>query len=419
MRVRNAILATLLAALYGCAGCDDVPEGAVQDCNPQVAVTARTDLLFVIDDSGSMAGEQAELAANLSEFIDTLLTTSAAALDLHVGVTNTSVTNYSGNPDTYGLAAGGDPFRGVPGTPYPAGAIVAIEQDPNGVGTAGHFLWGRQYDPANLTSTWGGLRMLSSGPTLAQDFKANVLQGKWGAGKEQPLRAMRLAVEKMAVGQVNAGFRRPGARLAVVFITDEDDCSESAPPYEGTSQTNCQSETLKFDGSFDPLGDFVTLLDTTVGGEPFVAVIAGFDPATPTLEPTGCSSGTSASLQPPTRFDAFLTRLDATHAGRTHKDSICRDYASSLAAIAEKLIPQRILLSEAPADYRMLVVNVVRADGSVTPCGTPALAGTPETATAPVVFTPPQAGAPASLSFQNACKLAGHDRVDLQIVCVR
>jgi hypothetical protein len=398
--LRTAVASTLLAALAGCAGCDDVPADALEDCNPQIAVSARTDLLVIIDDSGSMAGEQVELAQNLSDFIDTLVTTSAAALDLRVGVTNTSIARYDGSS-----AYDDDPgFPGSPGTPYPAGALVAIEQGANGDGLSGHFVWG--FDPSVGTSTWGGLRILSSGPLLAQDFKANVLHGDWGSGKEQPLAAMRMAIEKAAPGGVNAGFRRSGARLAVVIITDEDDCSESAPPYEGTSQANCASQTNK-DQNFDALADFVTLLDTTVGGEPLVAVIAGFDPAT--LDPTGCSSGTSASIQDPTRLDDFVAALDATHPGRTHKDSICNDYGPALAAIADKLVPQRIFLDEVPADPDMLVPRVVRADGSVQTCVT----GTD------VVFAGPQAGAPASLTFRNACTLRSRDRVDIQIVCAR
>jgi hypothetical protein len=406
MKTRIATLAAALAVLSGCA-CDAPPDAALEKCSQSAvfAGSVATDILFVIDDSGSMAGEQADLAQNLYDFIDLLLTTSAVTLDLHVGVTNASVTAYSGGSGSYGLQnPAGDPFPGAAGTPYPAGAIVAIEQDGTGAGIPGSFVWG--FDPSAGTSTWGGLRILSSGPTLGQDFKANVLQGDWGSGKEQPLAAMRLAIEKSGAGGVNAGFRRPGARLAVVIVTDEDDCSESQPPYEGTNQTNCQSQTNK-DQNFDPLADFVTLLDTTVGGEPLVAVIAGFDPAT--LDPTGCSSGGSSSFQSPTRLNAFVAALDATHPGRTHKDSICNQYGPALTAIAEKLVPQRILLDEAPADPNMLAVKVVRADGSTQVC----------TQGTDVVFAPPQAGAPASLTFQNACRLAGHDRVDINIVCVR
>lgn len=417
LRTRTAIIPAVLAALSGCASCDSVPAAAVNDCNPQIVVSARTDILFIIDDSGSMAGEQAELAANLSDFIEALLTTSAVNLDLHVGVTNTSVTNYVGGAAQYGANnAAGAAFPGIANTPYPAGALVAILQDPEGVGSAGRFNWA--FDPFVSTSTWRGLRILSNGPTLGADFKANALQGDWGNGKEQPLAALRLALEKSGPGGVNAGFRRPGARLAVVIITDEDDCSESSGPYDMTSQTSCANETYKAT-RLDALAPLVATLDASDGGPPFVAVIAGFDPTSaPTLAPTGCTSGSTSSLQDPTRLDEFLTYLGSTHPNRVYKDSICNDFGPSLLAIAQKLVPQQILLEQEPADWRMLVASVVRSDGSVDPCRI-ALEGTSQAAAYEAVYTPSRPGVPATLRFQQGCQLAGHDRIDLRIICAR
>ena len=94
MRARTAIASTLLAALSGCAACDSVPAAAVTDCNAQVIPGgAATDILFVVDDSGSMTQNQVALAANLGTFVDQLLA-SPVPLDVHLGVTNTSVEDY-------------------------------------------------------------------------------------------------------------------------------------------------------------------------------------------------------------------------------------------------------------------------------------------------------------------------------------
>jgi type IV pilus biogenesis protein CpaD/CtpE len=52
--LRTALLAAVLAAFAGCGGCDTVPTEAIQDCS-QSAVFAghvKTDILFVVDDSG-------------------------------------------------------------------------------------------------------------------------------------------------------------------------------------------------------------------------------------------------------------------------------------------------------------------------------------------------------------------------------
>ncbi len=228
MRARTALAATLLAGLAGCASCDSVPHDAVVDCNAQiVAGGAATDILFVIDDSGSMTNKQQALADNLSAFIDALVA-SPVALDLRVGVTNTSIDDYPSstppNRTSYGSAYGGVAYPGPPGTPFPAGTLVAIEQDALGTGQFGHFMWGSAFDPAHLTSTWGGPRILSSGPALARDFKANVHQGDWGSGKEQPLRAMRASLDAtMVTTSLNFGFLRSGARLGVIILPDEDD----------------------------------------------------------------------------------------------------------------------------------------------------------------------------------------------------
>jgi hypothetical protein len=410
MRLRLAIASTLLAAVAGCA-CDAVPDGAVTDCDALVTPgVAATDLLFVVDDSGSMAGEQEELAQNLTAFIQALLG-SPVELDLRIGVTNTSVTAFDGTAGSY-------PTSPAPaGTPYPAGTFVAVE-DAGGVVTPGAFAW----DPGTFgtaTGGWGGPRLLSSAElpeaALERFFRANVQVGTRGSGKEQPLAAMRLALEKTRAGDVNDGFRRPGARLAVVLITDEDDCSETAAPFDVVDNAGCHTAAFKTT-RLDPLADFVSFLDTTVGGAPIVAVVAGFDPAT--LDPTGCAAaGGTSSSDDPTRLDALLGLLEAAHPGRTFKDSICASFGPPLLSIASMIIPQTMPLEAAPADWRMLAVSVERG-GSSVPCRL-AAAGSPEAASADAVFTPPQPGAASTLTFQRSCTLGVGDRVGIRIVCVR
>jgi hypothetical protein len=412
MRIRTALLATALAALSGCAGCDSVPDDAVTDCDAQIAPGgAATDILFVVDDSGSMSQEQEELAANLGAFIDALVN-APVRLDVRVGVTNTSVHGFApANQTTYAPAS---PSAGVP---YPAGTIVAVVQDPEGVGSAGKLVYG--WDPAKATTTWGGARILSNGPNLTRDFKANVLQGISGSGKEQPLAAMALALGKASnVGDPNFGFLRAGARLAVVILTDEDDCSS---PLGSVTNDTCRTS-----GSLYPLADYVTTLAAvaeTAGTEPpIVALIAGYDAAGNLDACRGADfvppTATSA-LSQPTRLNAFLAELDAASPGvdRTHKDSICRNFGPALLDIANRIIPQTVPLEQAPTDWRMLAVAVDRG-GTTVPCRL-ALSGSTDEATADAVYLPPQSGAAATLTFQHACRLAVGDRVDLRIVCAR
>lgn len=422
IRSRTIAAAAALAALAGCAGCDHVPNDAVTDCSAQVVPgVASADILFVIDDSGSMTDKQQALADNLATFIDALLG-SAITLDVRIGVTNTSVNDYGSSPRTsYGANAvpSGAPYPGPAGAPFPAGRLVAIEQDASGVGQFGHFKWGTAYDPAHLTSVWSEPRVLSGGADLARDFKANVHQGEWGSSQEQPLLAMRLALDAASSPSgANAGLLRGGSRLAVVILTDEDDCSDSSGGNAIYSDSNCHGRNVD-DPAFDSLSEFVSYLDTTIGaasGEPpVVAVIAGFD--TSTGAPTGCSGSLSAPT-PPRRLGAFVDRLDAAHPGRTLERSICQPFGAALVQIASVIIPQTMPLEQAPADWRMLAVLVNRASGSSVGCRL-AEAGTAAASTADAVFTPPQAGAQASISFQNACRLGVGDRVTLNIVCAR
>ena len=414
VRLRTVAAAAVLAALAGCAGCDTVPPDAVTDCNAQIVPgSAATDILFVIDDSGSMTPKQEKLAAELGTFIDQLLS-SAIALDVNIGVTNTSVDEYGADASTFGATAySGATFPGPRGTPYPAGAIEAIWQDPSGVGSAAQFLWGSVYDPVNGVSTWGGPRILSSGSMshalLAQNFKANVLQGRWGSGKEQPLRAMALALKRAGAGGLNFPFQRAGARLAVVILTDEDDCSDSAPPLV-TSDATCHNSANW--GQLDPLPDYISTL-TELDTEPIVAVIGEYVGTTPQVCETGpFPSGPPA---PPARLDKFLSTLDpsGTHSLRA---SLCDAFGPTLLKVAQMIIPQTLPLKQSPADPRMMVVSVVKPSGTVVACPMQP-AGSAAAGSAGVVYTPAPPGGYPTLTFQNACHLDLGDKIDIKILC--
>ena len=87
---RPGALLALLAALA--LACESVPSDAVTRCEATRVVPAavKTDILFVIDDSGSMDEEQANLRDNLSAFIDALVA-APIANEFQIGVTTTSV----------------------------------------------------------------------------------------------------------------------------------------------------------------------------------------------------------------------------------------------------------------------------------------------------------------------------------------
>jgi hypothetical protein len=397
-----ATLAVLAAALA--AGCDRVPRNAIESCSQEARVLpAQTDLLVVVDDSNSMDAEQENLRQNLADFI-AALAESPVPNDFRIAVTTTDVHNTHGMSPAYPYWV--PPFDSYGyEVPFPQGALVAV--DPGAL--TDPALRGKLvYDQAD---GFGGARILS--PTQEATFEANVLVGVLGSDKEEPLRAVELALTDRIADGANAGFLRPGARLGIIVLTDEDDCSERVAigqPLAGGTNELCHDPAVKATG-LESLADFRAFLDGPIAGEardPVVAVIAGFDPDT--LAPTGCAT----SYDAPTRLASLLDDLGEE---RSFRGSICdRSFGPSLTAIADLLVPQTVPIAGAPPDARMLLVSVERRDGSTVRCPV-AAAGAAGSAQAGAVYVPPQAGRGPTLTFQGICRLRSGDRVRLAIVC--
>jgi len=408
---KRALLLVLLGAVPACSSCDSVPADALTSCQATQVVpeAVQTDILFVIDDSRSMSEEQANLAANLGAFIDTLAA-SPVKNEFRIGVTNSSVEDFDLARKSYG----GGPSAGIP---YPAGALVAIETDAKGNAISGSLI----YDASAYVQTggWGGNRILDKGsPTLIRDFKANVRVGLDGTGKEQLFRAARLALSDRLL-DANAGFLRDGARLAVIFVTDEDDCSDGADP-RATSNDECHAQAVKDADPpvLDTVDGFASFLLGPVGGEMrdvAVGVIAGFDPAT--LVPSCGDSALCQNTVCATAFDGaerFAALSTALGPARAQLGSICdASFRDSLTRFATSLTPSTMPLSGAPADWRMLLVSVTKANGTVVPCSV----GPEGTAGVDALYSAPRLGRQAQITFQNVCKLDLGDRIDVRVVC--
>lgn len=406
MRTRGIAIAAL-AALSGCGAIDSVPAGAVTECQVETLVpgAVKTDILFVVDDSGSMNVEQDNLAANFQSFIDEL-SASTAKDEFQIGITTTSVDrNVAG---TGGVTTVSSTFAastnecavGHPntGNSYPAGALVAVDAS------------GRQ-----IASGPG--RILAAGSaTLTQDFIRNIRVGVCGSGKEQGLRAARLALSEPLLSGANAGFLRPGAKLAVIVVSDDDDCSD---PGDGQGHPLVQpdQEGATCEQHAESVDDFFQFLEGPIGGEVrdvVVAAIASVDPTS--LQPAVCTvpnrTPAGSSEFGATRYADLIGRLGpkATIA------SICSaSFADTLKQIAGLIASQTIPLSGTPADWRLLDVSVERAGGGATACVVSDGAG----AGADALYIPPGSGRPAQLTFQNACQLDVGDQVHVQVLCAR
>lgn len=128
----------------------------------------------------------------------------------------------------------------------------------------------------------------------AQDLRCVAVVGTAGCGFEQPLEAMLKAVTtstaplRFVGGSVghgdgaNAGFLEPGGVLAVLLVTDEDDCSardaELFNPGSGTFSGELNLRCHDYPGALHPTERYVAGLIDAVGGDPgrvVFSVIAG------------------------------------------------------------------------------------------------------------------------------------------------
>lgn len=205
MRIRQALVATVIAG--GVGGCVDRPVASVSPVQGKVETKdlpsnpeRDADILFLIDSSLSMVAEQSSLKANFPKFMDVLQTIEGGLPNVHVGVAT---------PDLGQKATDGTnsvPVQGCSGV----GLDGALRTAPS---VTGSFIIDEE-------SSGGGRNTNYSG-TLGAAFGELANVGTGGCGIEQHLGA----VERALTNPVNSGFLRPEAKLAVIVIADEDDCS--------------------------------------------------------------------------------------------------------------------------------------------------------------------------------------------------
>jgi hypothetical protein len=218
-------------------GGDSAPDALAPDAPSKYC--DQIDLVFVIDDSGSMGEEQTNLAANLPSFASLLAayhTPDGRAIDYRAAVTTTgrdlmytiSVPNF---PPLAQTELGDDgAFRGACGEAKP---------------------WIERTDP-------------DPGATLACRSRVGVA----GPSFEMPLLMTKWALSERLADATNAGFVRPDALLAVVILTDEDDTS--------TTQNNFTTDGSTIPIDYGP-SDLIAFLDQLKGNRSRWAatVIAG------------------------------------------------------------------------------------------------------------------------------------------------
>lgn len=233
----SALVLTLLAA------CQEYP--FVYRPRQRVAITTvrevvirdtNTDILFVVDNSGSMIEEQENLKRNMRVFIEELSRSENA---YRVGVITTD-----------GLD---EAMAGRDGGRLRMSRASQAQLDAAGCNIAPDASGARYLERPALDDP----EVEAKRCRLVEDFAATVTSiGTNGSGTEVGLMAAQLAFDPSAtdVAAHNAGFMRPEADLALVFLTDEEDCSMAEfEPVSSRTNAWCYEQVA----SAIPVADYV------------------------------------------------------------------------------------------------------------------------------------------------------------------
>jgi hypothetical protein len=284
-RVRRALAFALVSSTAACGRgpfdvfpYDPCYEDA-QLCTSSSALQRAVDILFVIDNSGSMGDEQGLLASNFPAFVDVLESQPFGA-SYRIGITTT---------DAFGeLRVSSCQERIDDFVYYDSEEDVLIDETVDGClascdyEVVGTVPTSTASDGEVVSRPWiekeGDVTNLAEGLDIGEALRCAGPQGLNGSGFEAPLEAMHAV---FGTGGASAGFLRDEALLAVVFVTDETDCSA---PYENQARMfDDEARALWSDPSADwPTSAVCWNAGTTCEGGPGIyddcwAVDKGYD----------------------------------------------------------------------------------------------------------------------------------------------
>ena len=287
---RIQILPVLLCLLL--AGCPvEIDPEVVQDSwGP---VSGPVDVLWVVDDSASMEASQLAVGAAFPSLLAPL---TVDAVDWQMGITTTDMTD-----------------------PAWRGRLLDLG--------AGRILRPESANPAGV-------------------FAQQVLVGIEGSDMERGLEAAWAAVTPPLATHENDGFLREEARLAVVIVSDEDDCSDEGTFSEATP-ASCVAQPQALVAISDYLTRYAALkTDVTV----YALVETGI-----TAESEGCGGN-----NPGSRY------IELARATAGDVFPLCGDFDAHLGSLGQQLagLKRSIVLSRTP-DPATLEVILVPGEGAV------------------------------------------------------
>lgn len=361
-----AVVIAFLASCEGCFGCKTSPLDQTGSTLPRTCKAEapliepqKLDILFVIDNSNSMREEQEAVARELTAFVDEIKKAGGVRQDFNVGVITTSVYQHSSQN---GVVF----FREYP---TQAGRLQPVPE--------------RGADGGVMLGTGTERLLTGEDPDLVDKFSRLVQQGVAGSGQETPFEAVRLAllsdlIKKPLVEGGNGGFLRDGARLLVVVLTDEDDCSETTRPSRvKVSDNPAVADCTDQANSLGTVSEYHRLFSQELkngDGLPkeviwtAIAPVARSNKAAMALVDNGQVRNTDC---PTSNQGGFRHRqmAEAFDSSLINLDSICRDsFRQTLITIAELAsVSQTIEVKNAP-DPKMLQFSITRKGGELVQC---------------------------------------------------
>jgi len=217
-----------LAAFIGCLNRDLAPadphtqSGVYEEISQ--SGTTKVDILFVVDNSNSMNEEQEILSSQIVLMAKELITptergedTPPAVEDLHIGIITTDMGTAG-----YTVMTCSNPMNGDNGVLQNHGRLDGCMPSYTASDCAGGecpWLSHSTEYPDDGTNP--------DNPPIWDDFGCIATLGTGGCGFEQQLESALVALNVQAQSGPNRGFLRDDSLLAVIFVTDEDDCSSA------------------------------------------------------------------------------------------------------------------------------------------------------------------------------------------------
>ncbi len=406
------VVLAFLASCEGCFGCktspiDDPELELIRSCqsNPPTVTPPKLDILFVIDNSNSMREEQEGVAQELTAFVDELRRAGGVPADFNIGVVTTSVYLHGqiGNSPPFILDYPGQEGRLRPVPAHLDGGLIDYENPE-------------------------GERLLrGDDPDLIEKFDKLVRQGVSGSGQETPFEATRLALLSDLINVPiseggNGGLLRDGARVLIVVLTDEDDCSEMArPPVVSVGDNAGYADCTEREMELTPVSEYRRQLtqdlknsDGTAKEVIWTAIApvsinnksaqAVLDTGANQVRNVDCATSNQAGYRLRAMAEAFDNTL-------INLDSICREsYRDTLINIAQLAgVVQSLTIDNVP-DPGLLQLTIKRANGSDNICTT----GNGGIAN----FSRSNDGEKAVIQFGNQCRRRADDvSLTLKVLC--